>query len=749
MKLKLSQTAFADIIQAEMLGSNDPTCIQEVAYDTRKIVRTDGVVFFGLKGAKQNGLAYVESGYNQGVRNFVVEEQPSQLHPEANYFVVKDALSALQALAAFHRNRITYPVVAITGSIGKTTVKEWIAHLLGEQLKVYRSPKSYNSQLGVALSLLELPLEGDLALIEAAITKPGEMERLQAMIAPDYCVITNKSSGLRTEFPDQLAYTTALDLLAQSAKWIIDGEQLKPNTLANIEQLIDAIPFSDPVRVYNAKIALACAAQFGVCTPQAVQSLPKLANRLETFEGIQGATLINDAYTLDLLAFEGSLAFLNAAAKGKPKMVCCLLAANQTHLKEDILSLLEAQQVLHFYIWDQLPVVLPDITDHVVLIKGNQFELTEALLSKWKRKSHSTVVRYDLSALQHNLRSYQQTLAPSTQILAMVKAQAYGAGLDQIAQQLVLSGVNYFGVAYADEGVLLRQAGIQLPILVMNAEPGSFEVCVAHQLEPAIYSLEHLDAFIRTLIAQQIQAYPIHLKMDTGMHRLGFLPEQTERLIQTICAQPEVVVKSIYSHMACADEPQHPMNVKQIDLFKRICAQFQQALPYSFIRHLLNSEGAAHFAEAQFEMVRLGIGLFGINHDPNFAVKLKPVLSWSSRISQLKMLKSGDCVGYGCTDQLTEDTQVAIIPVGYADGFKRNLSNGKGGVVIDGQFCPTVGRVCMDMIMVLAPEVRPDAEVEIIGAQQTLADFASSAQTIPYEILTSISPRVQRTYTNA
>jgi alanine racemase len=749
MKLKLSIAAFAEIIQAEILGSNEPIFIREVAYDTRKIVRTEGVVFFGLKGAKQSGLAYIESAYDQGVRNFVVEEQPRKPHPKANYFIVKDALLALQKLAAFHRQNIKYPIVAITGSIGKTTVKEWIAHLLSEQLKVYRSPKSYNSQLGVALSLLALPLDGDLALIEAAITKPGEMERLQAMIVPDYCVITNKSNGFRNEFPDQGAYTTALELLAKNAKWVINGEQLNANTITNFEELVGAIPFSDPIRIYNAKIALACALQFGVCTTEAVRLLPKLANRLETFEGIQGATLINDSYTLDLLAFEGSLAFLNSAAKGKPKLVCCILASNQAHMKDAILQILATHHIDQYFIWDALPAILPDISNHVVLIKGNQQQLAEALLAKWKRKSHSTVVRYDLSALQHNLRVYQQTLAPTTQILAMVKAQAYGAGLDQIAQQLARSGVNYFGVAYADEGVLLRQAGIQLPILVMNAEPASFEVCIAHQLEPAIYSLEHLDIFIRTLIAQQIQAYPIHLKIDTGMHRLGFLPEQIERLIQTISAQPEVMVKSIYSHMACADDPQHPMNVKQIDIFNRVYAQFQQVLPYAFIRHLLNSEGAAHFPEAQYDMVRLGIGLFGVNHDPNFAAKLKPVLSWTSQISQLKYLQKGAGVGYGCTDVIEDDTQIAIIPVGYADGFKRNLSNGKGGVFIEGQFCPTIGRVCMDMIMVVAPNVRPDAEVEIIGTQQTLADFAGNAQTIPYEILTSISPRVQRTYTNA
>ena len=429
-------------------------------------------------------------------------------------------------------------------------------------------------------------------------------------------------------------------------------------------------------------------------------------------------------------------------------MVCCLLAPNQSSSKPAIIALLEAQQITQYYIWEALPSELPDITNHAVLIKGNQYALTEALLSKWKQKSHSTTVSYDLSALGHNLRQYQQSIAPATKVLAIVKAQAYGAGLDQIAQQLVRNGINYFGVAYADEGVLLRKAGIELPILVMNAEPASFEKCITHHLEPAIYSLEHLDAFIRVLISNRIQGFPIHLKLDTGMHRLGFLPEQIQRLLQTIRAQPEVLVQSVYSHLACADDPQHPMNAQQIQIFKDLCTQIQAALPYPFIRHILNSEGAAHFPEAQFDMVRLGIGLFGVNHDPRFEAKLKPVFSWSSRISQLKKLSKGAFIGYGCTDELPQNTQIAIIPVGYADGFKRSLSNGVGGVFIDGQYCPTVGKVCMDMIMVLAPNARPDAEVEIIGFNQGLSDFARKAQTIPYEILTSISPRVQRTYTN-
>ena len=748
MKLSLTHAQLITILGATCIGDQTNFLVQEVVYDSRKISRSEDVAFFGLKGPKRSGIDFVKEVHQKGIRMFVLDQQPREVYPDANYYIVSDVLAALQKLAAFHRKRIKYPVLAITGAIGKTTVKEWMYHLLAGQMNIARSPKSYNSQLGVALSLLQLPLEADLALIEAAVSKPGEIEKLQAMIAPNYVVLTTTNSGFRHEFGTNQVYRQALQSLAIGADWLLDGDSLEAFTTQDAKEFIDKIPFNDPVRIHNARVAIAAALRFGTCSSKDVAALPKLANRLETFEGIDNATLINDSYTLDLLAFEGSLAFLQANANGKRQMVCCLLSANQGHLKEAIIGLLKAYHIEQYYIWTELPAILPEIADQVVLIKGNQHALTEALLAKWKRKSHSTMVRYDLSALQHNLRQYQQSLAPSTQILAMVKAQAYGGGLDQIAKQLLAGGVNYFGVAYADEGVLLRQAGITLPILVMNAEPAGFESCIQYQLEPAIYSHAHLDAFIRTLIAAQRQDYPIHLKFDTGMHRLGFLPNQTEQLLQTLSAQPEVCVKSVYSHMACADEPEHPMNAQQITSFKNICSQLARALPYPFLKHILNSEGAAHFPEAQFDMVRLGIGLFGVNHNPVFEAKLKPVISWISQISQLKQLEKGAFVGYGCTQELTTDSQIAIIPVGYADGFKRNLSNGAGGVYIDGTFCPTIGRVCMDMIMVLAPHARSNSEVEIIGAQQSLSTFAQKAQTIPYEILTSISPRVQRTYVN-
>ena len=749
MKLAIPISDFQHILSAQLEGvstSND--LIQEVVYDTRKIIRTSGVVFFALKGPQQNGHQYIRKAYDLGVRYFVVEKIPSEKYNAAVFFQVTDTLKALQELAIARRQQIKYPIVAIAGSLGKTTVKEWIHHLLAGQLHVVRSPKSYNSQLGVALSLLELPLEADLALIEAAATKPGEMAALKAMIQPHYGVVTN--CLLRgNEFKDKTAFAAEIQTLMQTCSWTINGENLQVESEAGIHELIGHIPFKDPVSIQNAKIALACAQHFGDITQKNVASLPRLALRLETIEGINASVLINDAYTLDLLAFEGSLSYLKTLAVGKKPMVCCYLKPEQQAQRAAIESLIKAYGIEEYYFWEGITQDLPQLNDHAVLIKGNDHLVTEKLLEHWRLKKHSTSVSYDLSALHHNLKRYQQILRPETQLLVMVKAQAYGAGHGQWVAQLVRSGANYLGVAYADEGRELRNQGIQTPILVMNAEPEAFDTCIDAQLEPAIYSLEHLDTFIRKLIARGREAYPIHIKLDTGMHRLGMQQNEIDILVETLLAQPEVQVKSIYSHMACADQPAHPMNAQQIALFEQLSQQIMSALPYPVLRHLLNSEGAAHFPAAQYDMVRLGIGLFGVNHDPQFASQLRPVISWRSSISQIKTLEAGACVGYGCTEVLQKKQNIAIIPVGYADGFFRSLSGGKGGVFINGQFCPTIGRVCMDMIMVkVADGVTMNDEVEIIGSYQTLTDFANAANTIPYEILTSISPRVQRTYTN-
>lgn len=748
MKLALTPSAFSKIIGAESLPIEESnTLINEVIYDTRKIIRSEGVVFFALQGPKQNGVSFIDEAYQKGIRLFVTTQTPNKAYPNAVFFIVENSLLALQKLAADRRQKLNYPVLAVCGAIGKTTVKEWIHHLLAPTMQVARSPKSYNSQLGVALSLLELPQNADLAIVEAAATQPGEMAALYQMLQPNYGVLTN--TFLRgSNFKDSNEFKAEIDQLFASCEWVIDGSQLT-NAHPKWNALLAQIPFKDPASTQNAALALACALRFQDCSEASVQSLPRLALRLETFEGKFGSTLINDAYSLDLISFESSLAYLKSLANAKKAMVCCYLKPDQAHNKSAIEALIQAYQIEHYFIWESLPSELPTIENRVVLIKGNDHLITEQLLDNWRLKKHSTTVSYDLSALQHNLLEYRKTLLPETKILVMVKAQAYGAGNGQWIQQLLHSGANYLGVAYADEGVELRKQGITQPILVMNAEPDAFQTCIEAALEPAIFSLEHLDSFIRKLISFGREAYPIHIKLDTGMHRLGFAEKEIPQLIETLIAQPEVIVKSIYSHMACADQPKNPFNQQQIKSFEQMSQQLQDAFAFPIFRHLLNSEGAAHFPAAQYDMVRLGIGLFGINHDPNFAKKLKPVLEWKSHISQIKTIASGDFVGYGCSEKVEDEQNIAIIPVGYADGFKRNLGEGKGGVFINGSFCPTIGRVCMDMIMVKIPShIQLNDEVEIIGSHQTLSDLAAAAQTIPYEILTGIAPRVQRIYFN-
>jgi alanine racemase len=355
---------------------------------------------------------------------------------------------------------------------------------------------------------------------------------------------------------------------------------------------------------------------------------------------------------------------------------------------------------------------------------------------------------YNLSALKHNLNQYKASLNPETKMLAMVKAQSYGAGLTSIAQYLEKQGIHYFGVAYSDEGKELRKSGIKSPILVMNAEEEGMETCVEYDLEPAIYDFNQLDELLKVLIAQEKTAFPIHIKLDTGMKRLGFYPEEVQQLIEVLAAQPEVIVKSVYSHLADAEDQESTFTAHQIAQFEESCKQFESYLSYPFLRHILNSEGIAHYPNAQFDMVRIGIGLFGLSSNRSFEQRLKPVIEWTSSISQVKTIRPGESVGYGRSFVAEKEMRIAIIPIGYADGFKRNVSNGVGAVYIQNQCCPVVGRVCMDMIMVDLGDLKiePNMKVEIIGTNRGLTEFAKDCQTIPYEILTSISLRVHRSY---
>ena len=444
-----------------------------------------------------------------------------------------------------------------------------------------------------------------------------------------------------------------------------------------------------------------------------------------------------------------SLEYQKMIAKRRKRIVIVGLDKENSSKKKEIQEIVTQFKPDEIHIVNSVSDVPSNLGNAVILIKGTRNAGMEKVAQRYKLKRHRTFVQIDLTSVRHNLSVIRKKLKSKTKILAMVKAQSYGSGLEKMAAFLEQQGVDYLGVAYVDEGVELRKHGIKTPILVMNPEEESFDLCIEHQLEPAIYSFNQLDQFIKELIFAKQSNFPVHLKFDTGMRRLGFEPEDWSELVAVIQSQPEIRVAGVYSHLADADNIRDKRFTNlQYKKFEEICLRLQNGLGCTFIRHLLNSEGVFHFPEFQLDMVRVGIAMYGISTDINIHKLLLPVIQWQSAISQIKTLKVGEFVGYSRTFKATKSTKIAIIPVGYADGFKRSLSNGKGGVYIDGKYCPTVGRVCMDMIMVDVTNltVKEGDSVEIIGVNQTLDKLAESLQTIPYEVLTSISKRVHRVY---
>lgn len=753
MKLELTYTDFCFQINGKHEGAPYPHLIQEVVYDTRKINPSAGLVFFALTGSFRDGHSFISNAYEKGVRVFVVQHVPAHHWKDAHFIIVDHTLASLQLLAKNYRNHLAYPILAIAGSLGKTTVKEWLYHLLAGKLEVFRSPKSFNSQLGVALSLLHLPKHADLAIIEVAATKPGEMGILAEMLRPTHGILTNLLPSHANEFNDFQQYSKEISSLFDGVNWLITSEEtsklseLSCKTIHVQPHVLDSlIPFQDDISIQQSKLAIAAANEWITIDEQRIISLPHLAMRLETFEGNDGSLIINDTYTMDKEAFKSSLSYQLSIAGNKHRIVLVGLSGDNATLSNDIRELCHQFEVdeVHFLRQDEECSLV--LKNAVVLVKGERYMQRVANRLKWKQ--HKTQLSYNLSSLKHNLNQYKNSLHPETRMLAMVKAQSYGAGLTTMAQFLEKQGIHYFGVAYSDEGKELRKSGIKTPILVMNAEEEGMETCVEFNLEPAIYDFNQLDELLKVLIAQEKTAFPIHIKMDTGMKRLGFYPDEVQRLIEVLAAQPEVIVKSVYSHLAVADDEGSTFTQNQIAQFDECCKQFESYLSYPFLRHILNSEGIAQYPNAQFDMVRIGIGLFGLSSNRSFEKRLKPVIEWTSSISQVKSIRPGESVGYGRTFVAKKEMRIAIIPIGYADGFKRSLSNGVGAVYIQNQRCPVVGRVCMDMIMVDVSDlkIQANAKVEIIGINRGLSEFAKECDTIPYEILTSISPRVHRSY---
>lgn len=774
--------------------------------DSRQLTAPAESLFFAIRGPHHDGHRFVADLYRRGVRQFVVEAPDFQTadFPGAQFYRAESSIGALQNMATAHRTQFSLPVVGITGSNGKTIVKEWLAQLLVPDFHVCKSPKSYNSQIGVPLSVWQLDETHTLGLFEAGISRPGEMANLEKVIRPTLGIFTTIGSAHDEAFPDRRAkireklelfrhvktliypaayadVTAELDDFLPNDAYIIAWE---PADFADI-----ALPFADEASRENLGHCIALLRHLGVPDEEIQRRLAALrpvSMRLELKEGLNGCYVVDDSYNNDLVGLKMALDFL-ANQHQRPHRVAILSDMLQSGLDEaelyrQIADLLRAKGV------NQLIGIGPTITRHqmafalpakfyastddflarfrpsdfqqsVILVKGARSFQFEKLTNRLTVRTHGTVLEVNLDALSHNLNYFREKVGQGTRIMVMVKAFAYGSGIEEVANLLQFHGVDYLAVAYADEGVRLRQSGIRLPIMVMNPSPETFPQLLEHNLEPEIYSPKIWREFLGFLTGSPEIRNPksvstgaairIHLKLDTGMHRLGFDESQVPELLDALKKAPPFRVASIFSHLAAADEPQWDDFTRgQLALFTRLADQLEAVLGYHPLRHIANSPALARFPEMRLDMVRLGKGLYGTAVLPDDQANLRTVGVLKTVISQIKSVKAGETVGYGRRGLVTRDSRIATIAIGYADGYHRSLSRGVGKVLVNGTLCPTVGNVCMDMTMidVTDADCAEGDEVILFGDNPTIRDLAAWTGTIPYEILTSVSERVRRVF---
>jgi alanine racemase len=807
--------SLASIVDGKLLQLGNQSEFDHLFIDSRNTVNPVNALFFAIEGERNNGHNYIAELYKKGIRGFVVNRNfQTGPFPEGTFVQVENVLLALQQLATHHRSRFNIPVIGITGSNGKTVVKEWIYQLLRSDYNIIRSPKSYNSQVGVPLSVLQMNEAHQLAIFEAGISQSGEMEILQKIVQPTIGVITNigeaHSKGFHNRkekasekmhlfqtsetliFSDQyeeiIAASANLNvdqklIWGEGEKATVKAEQITTDSTSSSIQISGHnfnIPFTDKASVENAIqcIVLLLYLEIDVSTiNERLKNLAPIAMRLELLQGINNCTIINDSYNSDLGSLEIALDVVNQQRQHASKMVIisdilqdktsnAQLYGSVSELinQKNIDRVIGIGPVISEYaplfnekssFYSSTEAFLEDfptqkLNNSTILLKGARKFSFEKIALRLQEKAHETVLEIDLNAMRHNLNYYRKKLLkPETKVMAMVKAFGYGSGSHEVVNMLAFNRVDYLAVAYADEGVALRKAGIQLPIMVMNPETSSFDAMIRFDLEPEIYSLSILDKFIRSLIDQKKKDYPIHIKLETGMNRLGFGLDEVRFLIDQVLAQPEVKVKSIFSHLAASDDPQHDeFTLQQIEQFKATARSVEEALTYPVIKHILNTAGISRFPNAQLDMVRLGIGLYGIASHLDDQPQLQNVSTFKTVISQIKTVEPGESIGYGRTAMPESTIKIAVLPVGYADGFNRRWSNGKGKVNINGHLAPVIGNVCMDMCMVNVTEIpcNEGDEVELFGNQISILSLAQNLDTIPYEVLTCISNRVKRVY---
>lgn len=806
------------VIGGKLLRGSGGT-ISHILIDSRKVVFARESLFFALKGTRNDGHKFIPELYKAGVRNFVVDSMPQkeEEYLYANFIVVDNTLLALHKLVAWHRQKMAMPVVGITGSNGKTIVKEWACQCLAPEKLIARNPKSYNSQIGVPLSVWLLQPDNNMGIFEAGISKPNEMDALENIIKPNIGIFTNIGDAHQENFESieqkineklklfknvqVLIYGADNQLVREKIKsqispdvklftWgtmpdvnlYVESVEYQPTSaiikaMYNNERYSVQIPFADRASVENALQVWSLMIVFGYDSQvisKRLANLEPIAMRLELKDGNNNCSIINDSYSCDMESLHIALDYLGVQNQHPQKVLIISDIEQSGYAKPDLyhhIAILIRQKKV-----DRLIGIGPDIKSFAnyfdlrkdfflstseflekfdfskiqnssVLLKGARSFGFERISSVLQKQSHQTIMTIDLSAMEYNLNYFKSLLKPTTEMCCMLKAFAYGSGTHEIANLCQYQRVAMIAVAFADEGVELRRDGIHIPILVLNPERESFSQIIEYRLEPEIYNYVTLNTFNQAVIDAGQTDYPIHLKLDTGMHRSGFMPEETDECISAVKQATGLKIKTIFSHLATADEyDQDDYTFSQLKAFDSMSSAIIAQMGYPIKRHILNSAGIERFSDNyQYDMVRLGIGLYGLSVA---GAQLQPIATLTSSLAQIKHLKAGATVGYSRRGKLTRDSDIATVPIGYADGLRRCLGNGNGKLWYKGHLVPIVGNICMDICMVdvTGLDAHEGDPIEIFGKNLPITQVAEWMNTIPYEVLTGISRRVKRTY---
>lgn len=808
-----------EIVHGFLLHGSEAGTINQIIVDSRNVVYPETTLFVALKGAKSDGHAFIEELYQKGVRYFLIKKGSgiSITGKEQGAFITcEDPLSGLQLLATYQRQQFKNPVVGITGSNGKTIIKEWLGQILGQRFAVAKSPKSYNSQVGVPLSVFGIAQYHKVAVMEAGISKPSEMIKLANMIQPSLGIFTNIGTAHEEGFfsqdekliektklfekskfivyrKDQVKSTRYLEANFEAERLVSWSQEPGATYTLSVKKELDKskilllkpdlslftfwVPFTDAASLENVRHAIVAALTLGmeaVDIQKGLDHLKAVDMRLTLKTGPNESLIIDDTYNNDLAGLRLALDFMAAQRPKKRKVLFLsdmLQVGDAKAVYEEVAELINHHQIdFVFGVGKEIPVLkdklsegsffCPDTESLLADLDQNQFDndlilITgarnfgfEKIVNSLQQRIHGTVLEINLNALTHNYNFYKTKLFPDTKVMVMVKAFAYGGGATEIANHLQQLKADYLAVAYTDEGVALREQGITLRIMVLNPMQESFTNLQKYDLEPVVYSPSfflQLAKFCRN----NRSVMKIHLDLDTGMHRLGFEENQVEELTRLIQEYPELNIASLYTHLVGADEGAHQeYSLVQLELFLLMSAKIVEKLDYQPLRHALNSAGIIRYPEYQMEMVRLGIGLYGVEVNGKFDQALKPISTLKTTISQIKNLKKGETVGYSRKGEMLENGKIATIAIGYADGYDRRFSNGKGIVLLNGHSVPVIGNVCMDMCMVdiTGVEAKEGDEVTIYGPGISLKELAQRIGTIPYELLTNISSRVKRVY---